>query len=398
MSAPTSSHGPTPPVVAGALPLRPSYPPRSEAPISPRASNVTVNVHRDPARTMLRAVVLVLALGAGAMLAPYWVAIVLAAWFAMLTRPWQRALSKRLGGREWGATVLLTGLALVVVVPFVLAGISLTSEGKTMLQEISRSQDAKQLLGAVIGSKAPDPTADLSALSLEQVNPQKVAGFVKEHGPEGVATLGKILGAMAEALVIAFVFIVSAHAFLVCGEKQVAWLADHAPIPRPAFHRFANAFRETGRGLVVGVGLTALAQGLVATVCYAALGVSQWAILGLLTCFAALIPSFGTAFVWVPVAAGLLVTGRPVAASVMAGVGVVVIASIDNVLRPLLSRFGKLDLSVVLLFVSIFGGLVVVGPSGLVLGPLLVRLAKEALLVAKDARLFEATRRSRDLA
>jgi predicted PurR-regulated permease PerM len=109
-------------------------------------------------------------------------------------------------------------------------------------------------------------------------------------------------------------------------------------------------------------------------------------VLGLLTCIASLIPSVGTALVWVPIAVGLALAGKTVSAAVLAAVGVFVIGTVDNVLRPVFARFGKLDLSSFALLVSIFGGLAIFGTGGLILGPLFVRLAKEALMIAHGDR------------
>jgi predicted PurR-regulated permease PerM len=161
------------------------------------------------------------------------------------------------------------------------------------------------------------------------------------------------------------------------------WIEKHAPLELEHTRRLVAAFVETGRGLFVGVGLTGLAQGIVATITYFALGVPRALVLGLLTCIASLIPSVGTALVWVPVAIGLALAGKTVAAIVMAGVGVVVIGTVDNVMRPVFARFGKLELSTFVLLTSIFGG------WGFILGPLFARLAKEALEMARVDRLHD---------
>ena len=111
--------------------------------------------------------------------------------------------------------------------------------------------------------------------------------------------------------------------------------------------------------------------------------------LGLLTCVASLIPSVGTALVWVPIAVGLALAGRTGSAAIMAVVGVVVIGTVDNVMRPVFARFGKLELSTFVLLTSIFGGLAIFGTWGLLLGPLFARLAKEALVMARIDRLHD---------
>jgi predicted PurR-regulated permease PerM len=97
----------------------------------------------------------------------------------------------------------------------------------------------------------------------------------------------------------------------------------------------------------------------------------------------------GTGLIWVPIAIGLALAGKEVQAAIMAGVGVLVIATVDNVMRPIFARFGKLELSTFVLLTSIFGGLAMFGTWGLLLGPLAVRLAKEALILARTDRLHE---------
>jgi predicted PurR-regulated permease PerM len=99
-------------------------------------------------------------------------------------------------------------------------------------------------------------------------------------------------------------------------------------------------------------------------------------VLGLLTTAAALIPSVGTALVWVPVTAGLFLAGRDQAALVLLGVGLFV-SVVDNLVRPGLSRYGKLELSSFVVLVAMLGGVAAFGGFGLLLGPLFVRLAVE---------------------
>jgi predicted PurR-regulated permease PerM len=164
------------------------------------------------------------------------------------------------------------------------------------------------------------------------------------------------------------------------------WIEAHLPIAPRNFSRYASAFAETGRGLAVGVGLTAVIQGLTATVAYLALGIPRAFVLGVLTAAVSLIPSVGTALVWGPVAVGLALTGHWGRAVIMVAIGIFVIGLVDNLLRPLLSRHGSVQLPMFVLLVAMFGGLATVGAWGLLLGPLLVRLAAEAVSIERDER------------
>lgn len=90
--------------------------------------------------------------------------------------------------------------------------------------------------------------------------------------------------------------------------------------------------------------------------------------------------------VWGPVAVGPALTGHWGRAFIMVAIGIFVIGLVDNLLRPLLSRHGSVQLPMFGLLVAMFGGPATVGAWGLLLGPLLVRLAVEAVSIERDER------------
>src|SRR6185369_15582543 len=116
-------------------------------------------------------------------------------------------------------------------------------------------------------------------------------GLVQQYGAKVLGLLGGALGAAAVVLVGLFVFLYATYVFLLDGPGYRDWLVEHAPFEPSRAGRLAAAFDETGRGLFVGVGLTGLTQGAVATVAYLALGVPRALVLGLFTCIASVIPS-----------------------------------------------------------------------------------------------------------
>jgi predicted PurR-regulated permease PerM len=63
-----------------------------------------------------------------------------------------------------------------------------------------------------------------------------------------------------------------------------------------------------------------------------------------------------------------------------------VVALVDNVLRPVLARYGNLRMHGLLLFMAMLGGMAVFGASGLLLGPLAVRFAIEGLSMLREAQ------------
>ncbi len=332
--------------------------------------------------------VLLLVLAAAAAFLPLWAPLVLAAWVAVMARPLLMRIAKAIGGRHRAAGALVVVLVMVMLVPLGAGVVSLTRGAAELGKNVMSSTGAKSALIAVVSGGQGDGGGGGGIFDALK-SPQKLMSLVQEHGAQAAQIASGIAGAAAEALLGLFIFFYAVYVFLVDGAAQYEWFEKHAPLELAHTRRLVAAFNETGRGLFIGVGLTGFTQGVVATITYFALGVPRALVLGLLTCVASLIPSFGTALIWVPVAIWLALAGKMGSAAIMAGVGVVVISTVDNVMRPVFARFGNLELSTFVLLTSIFGGLAIFGTWGLILGPLFARLAKEALKMAREDRLHD---------
>ena len=309
-------------------------------------------------------------------LSPLWVSLVLAAWFAHLTRsPWAR-LSRALGDRPRLAAVLIVVSLLLLVVPLVFAGISLGTGGIAFVRRVATSAESRNPLVQLVSDQP-------STSELPDFHIDSVINLAQKYGSRAWGILQSIAGKTATGLVGLFIFLCGAYTFLVDGQRFAGWAERHSPIAPRHLRRLAGAFFETGRGMLVGVGLTGLVQGLVATVAYFALKIPSALGLGIITAAASLIPSVGTALIWVPVAVGLGLSGRWGAAGLLTAIGVLVIGTVDNILRPVFSRYGQLNLPTFVLFLAIFGGIALYGAAGIILGPLLIRLGVEALEIAR---------------
>jgi predicted PurR-regulated permease PerM len=324
-----------------------------------------------------------LTLAAVITLAPLWVPLVLGVWSAHLCGGIARRLTRIVGNRRPVAAAVTIGLLLVVLVPFGLAVASLVVSGVELIRKLSTSDQLQSALQSLV-SDSGEAGGNVSIGAL--LDPRHLVSLAREHGVQAWALAKTFAGASADFAVQLFVYLLTTYAVLANGEEMWTWVVERAPLEPRVLERFRGAFHETGRGLIIGNGGTALAQALVAFIAYAALGVPRALILAQMTFFASFIPSFGTALVWVPVAGGLVFTGAYGKAAILVAVGILVIGTIDNVMRPVFARWGNLELPVFIQIISIFGGFVVFGAWGFLLGPLIFRLAKEALDIHRDDR------------
>jgi predicted PurR-regulated permease PerM len=210
---------------------------------------------------------------------------------------------------------------------------------------------------------------------------QSIPSMIASQGDRAWAIAQQVAGAAAHVVIGLLILVAGIYGVLVDGERWWAWIAGHSPVAPAHLDRFGDAFRETGRGLWFGVVGAGAVQAAAATIAFFALGVPHALPLGLLTLIFSVIPAVGTAIIWIPVAAGLALTGRTEAAIIMAAIGVFVIGAIDNLARPWLARRGELALPSWVVLLAMFGGIQLIGGWGLLFGPLVARLAKEALVI-----------------
>lgn len=135
--------------------------------------------------------------------------------------------------------------------------------------------------------------------------------------------------------------------------------------------RLFAVFGEFSRNLVVGSVATAAIQGIIASIGYAISGVGNVLFLAILTGVGSFVPVVGTPVVWVPVVGYLAFQGHYGMAVFLTIWSLVLVGSIDNVLKPLFMR-GNTDIHPLLVFLAVFGGLYWMGLSGLFVGPVLV--------------------------
>ena len=100
--------------------------------------------------------------------------------------------------------------------------------------------------------------------------------------------------------------------------------------------------------------------------------------------FFSLIPVVGSGLIFIPASLWLGFTGHWGRAVLLLAICAGVSTVVDNLLRPLLIE-GRTELSGLVIFISILGGINLFGMLGLVLGPILVAMAAGVLSVYRES-------------
>lgn len=121
----------------------------------------------------------------------------------------------------------------------------------------------------------------------------------------------------------------------------------------------------------IGIPLIALAQGSFAYIIYLITSVPEAGFWAILTGFASIIPIVGTGIIWLPVCIYLFSIGSNWQAVVLALWSILIMGSMDNVIRFLLAKKMS-DVHPVVTILGIIIGLQYMGITGLIFGPLLI--------------------------
>jgi len=311
---------------------------------------------------------------------PFLTALGWAAILAIFFYPLHRRLSRRLSETQAAVlstiavTILLIAPAMLITSLFVREAFAISRGVQSSLVEQHAPVISKSWSWIAHHVPGLDPNADVFDM-LEQ-GIEKQAGFLAER-------LGTVLRNIAAFIFDLFVMIFAMFYFFRDAAKITR--AVRSVLPFDAEHR--DAMLTQARDLISASVLTSL----VIAAIQGALGGSGFAIVGLpapifwgvVMAFFSLVPVVGSGLIFVPASLWLGFTGHWGRAVLLLVICAVVSTLVDNFLRPILLG-GRTQLSGLVIFISVVGGVGLFGMLGLVLGPILVATAAGVLNVYMD--------------
>ncbi len=199
--------------------------------------------------------------------------------------------------------------------------------------------------------------------------------FGKFFLARGAALVGDLASMFFHFLVLVFI----SFYILRDGPEMVSGIKDLSPLREDQENSIIYRIKDTARSAVLGIFLTAMFQGMAGGIGLSIVGIPGifW---GTLMGFSSLIPMVGTALVWVPAVAYLLLLQKWGPAIFLAAWCILLVGSIDNFLRPFLMR-GRERMSTFFIFLAIIGGITVFGLPGILYGPLILGFASIMLYI-----------------
>ena len=304
-------------------------------------------------RTAATLVIVGLGIAIGVAASPYLFGLLGAPILAVTFAPLHHWLRRRMGPRCAAAGVIVAG---VVAIFLPVVGISLL-----LITE----------LPAVLAS--PGLTRVIGALATLHVGPLDFGTELAALSTNMTAWLSRqvmaLIGGLTFVAVNLLIAFLGLYFLLRSDDEPWEFVKRYIPFSPQTSERLRARFHNLTRATLLGIGATALAQGLVVGGGFALVGLSHPMLWGAVTGMASVLPIFGSSIVWAPGTIVLLVTNRYSDAITLGAIGLLIASNIDNVIRPMIFKRVS-DVHPVIAVVGAFAGMRYFGLLGLLLGPL----------------------------
>ena len=282
---------------------------------------------------------------------------------AILFAPLQRWLEAKLKRPSLAAGVSVFVIGLIVLVAATFVGQRLVVQAVKGAQLIETKVSSGEWRRVIEAQPRLAPLADRIEREIDLPGSVKtLAGWLSNTA--GSIVKGSVVRVIGFCLTFYLLFY-----FLRDRRAALQSLRSLSPLSAAEMNRLFGRVADTIYATIYGTLAVAAVQGLLGGLMFWWLGLPVPLLWGVVMGLLAVVPVLGAFVVWIPAALFLGLEGSWGKALILTVWGGVIVGGIDNVLYPILVG-NRLKLHTILAFISVVGGLILFGPSGLVLGPL----------------------------
>lgn len=297
---------------------------------------------------------------------PFLSALALSAVIVTICHPLYLRIKRRMPRQNKSLAAFVTTMFVLtmVIVPLILLSSLVVREIVVFYQDLDTGslpiQDSFYALEARIQAFVPNFEIDLT----EQL---------KRTAEWFTGNLGAIFKGTLSTFFVFFISLIGSFYFFRDGKEFLQVVIKASPLPDKEdaviFERLAKAIRAVATGTV----LVALIQGSLVAIGFTIFGIERAILWGSIASLGALMPGVGTTIVTAPAIVYLFFTDQ-----IFGGVGllawsILIVGLVDNLIGPYLISRGN-DLHPFIILISVLGGIILFGPIGFIIGPVIVTL------------------------
>jgi predicted PurR-regulated permease PerM len=307
------------------------------------------------------------------LLMPFFFPLFWAAVIAGIFQPLHRRINRRLNRPNLSTVVVFLVIALILLLPAAVVGTLVFNESVQLYATLSPDTNyLNKNFDHMVGSITNHPYAHLfhvnKALLLAKTAEiaRSVTNYIFVHL---TALTQNTLGFLVKFAIMLYTLFF----FIRDGDKFPGMAMRILPLGKGREKLLYDRFFVTARSTLKVTLIIGGIQGLLGGIVFFITGIEGALIWGLLMIIMAVVPVVGCSIIWGPAGILMLLTGHIWEGILILAFGVLVISTIDNLLRPIL--IGKdVEMHPLLIFLSTLGGIVLFGFSGFVIGPIIASM------------------------
>jgi predicted PurR-regulated permease PerM len=308
------------------------------------------------------AAVLFIAFGLGFLLFwPFLVTIILAGVFAVLLYPLFRFFHKYIKSSGFSSFLTILCFFIILCIPIFFIGVVLVKQSQSMYMWLTQHGSLNAVidhLNALLHRWFPTVSFNLES---------KVDTFVVGLSSKLTTVFTGTIATVASF----FLMLLTMFYFLKDGIQMKESALALSPLSAESNLKIIAVLRKSINGIIKGYFVIGLAQGIVTGIGLFVFGVPHAVLWGLFAAIASLIPNIGTALISVPVIIFLFLNNQVGAAIGFAAWAVFLSGTVDNILNPFVVG-RQIAIHPILVLFSVLGGVALMGPVGLIIGPLII--------------------------
>lgn len=317
---------------------------------------------------------------------PFLSPLVWALALAVLFAPFHRWLESKLSRPSVAAAISVLVVGLIAAAPATFVGHRLILESARGAEIIKSQVESGEWRRVIKAQPRIAPLADWIERKVD------LEGTVKTMASWLTTTAGSIVkGSVVQAIEFCLTFYLLFY-FLRDRRAALLSLRSISPLSHPEMDRLFDRVTDTIYATVYGTLAVSAVQGVLGGMMFWWLGLSAPLLWGAVMALLAVLPVLGAFIVWVPAALYLALEGSWGKALILTLWGLIVVGTIDNLLQPILVG-SRLKLHTLPAFISVVGGLILFGPSGLVLGPVALTVTIVLLEICRNRLATDTIRR-----